>query len=136
MADQRGIFRYGGDSQDIPRGNLDKIRYIYGYKIAGIFGVIAANIGNMLAPVLIIICAALFYNTHKESPMLKGAFDAIRPAVFAMIIAVAFQAIDIRNLTEAKSLLIIILSFVIFIYTKVHPAVVILACGAIGAIWR
>jgi chromate transport protein ChrA len=90
----------------------------------------------MLAPVLMIIFASIFYARHKELPAVKGAFDMIRLAVFAMIIAVAFQTISIRSLTEAKSLIIIMLSFFIFIYTKVHPAVVILVSGMIGAVWR
>ncbi len=107
-----------------------------GYKLAGILGVISANIGNMLAPVLMIIFASIFYARHKELPAVKGAFDMIRLAVFAMIIAVAFQTISIRSLTEVKSLIIIMLSFFIFIYTKVHPAVVILVSGMIGAVWR
>ncbi len=107
-----------------------------GYKIAGIFGVIAANLGNILAPALIIIFAAVIYDKHKELPAVKGAFDMIRLAVFAMIIAVAFQTVEIHSLTGAKSLLIIILSFTIFIYTKIHPAVIILLSGVIGAVWR
>ena len=107
-----------------------------GYKMAGISGVIAANLGNILAPAFIIIFAAIIYDKHKASPAVKGAFDMIRIAIFAMIIAVAFQTVDIHSLTEAKSLLIIILSFAVFIYTKVHPAIIILLCGVIGALWR
>ncbi len=107
-----------------------------GYKIAGILGAIVANLGNILAPALTVIFAAVFYTKYKDSPVMKGTFDMIRPAVFAMIIAAAFQAINIRNLIEARSLLIIILSFFVFIYTKVHPALVIILFGIIGAIWR
>lgn len=99
-------------------------------------GAIAANLGNILAPAITVIFAAVFYTRYKDSPAMKGSFDAIRPAVFAMIIAVAFQAIDIRNLIEARSLFIIVLSFLAFIYTRVHPAIVIILFGVIGAIWR
>ncbi len=107
-----------------------------GYKIAGILGAISANIGNILAPALTVILASVFYAKYKDLPILKGAFDTVRLAVFAMIIAVAFQVIDIRNLIETKNLLIIILSFSIFVYTKIHPAIVIILFGIIGAVWR
>jgi len=107
-----------------------------GYKMSGILGAISANLGNILAPALTVIFASVFYTKYKGSPMIKGVFDTIRPAVFAMIIAVSFQVIDIRNLIEARSLLVIILSFLIFVYTKLHPAIVIILFGIMGAIWR
>ncbi|MBU0548010.1 MAG: chromate transporter [Candidatus Omnitrophica bacterium] len=107
-----------------------------GYKIAGISGAVCANLGNILAPALAVIFAAVIYARYKDLPAVKSAFDAIRPAVFAMIIAVAFQTINIRHLMQAKILLIIISSFLIFIYTKIHPAIVIILFGVMGAIWR
>jgi len=104
-----------------------------GYKMAGITGAILANLGNIAAPVIFIIFASAFYIRYKNIPMIKNAFDAARMAIFAMIIAVAFQTIDIHNLTQARSLLIIILSFTIFLYTKLHPAILIIMAGVFGA---
>lgn len=107
-----------------------------GYKIAGIPGAIFANLGNILAPAILIIFASVVYARYKEIPMIKSAFDAIRMAVFAMIIAVAFQTVDIYNLTHLKSILIIVISFIVFSYTRVHPALIIILVGIIGIIWR
>lgn len=104
-----------------------------GYKIAGVTGAILANLGNIAAPVIFIIFASVFYLKYKDIPMIKNAFDAVRLAIFAMIIAVAFQTIDIHNLTQTKSLLIIILSFIVFSYTKLHPAILIILAGIFGA---
>jgi chromate transporter len=107
-----------------------------GYKMSGLIGAILANLGNILAPMLLVIFASVFYTRYKNYPTIKGALDTMRLAVFAMIIAVAFQVMDVNNLIQAKSLLIVILSFVIFIYTAVHPAIVIILAGIVGAIWR
>ncbi len=107
-----------------------------GYKVGGLIGAIAANLGNILAPAILIIFATVFYARYKDSTVFKSTFNAIRLSIFAMIIAVAFQVIDIRSLMQARGLLIIILSFIIFIYTKIHPAIVIISAGILGAIWR
>lgn len=107
-----------------------------GYKIAGIPGVIFANLGNILAVTLMMIFVSIFYTKYKDLPLIKGAFDTIRLVVFAMMIAVAFQVMDIHNLIQTKNLLLVILSFLIFIYTKIHPAIVIILLGILGAIWR
>lgn len=107
-----------------------------GYKIGGIMGAIFANLGNILAPMLLVIFASVFYIKYKDSLAVKSAWDTIRLCVFAMIIAVAFQAIDVHNLIQIKSLLIVVLSFIVFMYTKIHPAIVIILAGAIGFLLR
>jgi chromate transporter len=103
-----------------------------GYKIAGIPGAIVANLGNLLAPAVIIIFASVLYTKYKNLPSFKGAFNMIQLAVFAMIIAVAFKLISINQLIQLRSLLIIIVSFVLFMFTKVHPALIIIGAGILG----
>jgi len=105
-----------------------------GYKIAGILGAIAANLGNLLAPALLIIFASMFYNRYKALPAVKSAFNMVQLAVFAMIIAVAFQLINISQLACLKNISIVAASFLLFTYTRVHPAVIIVGAGIIGAI--
>jgi chromate transporter len=83
-----------------------------------------------------VIFASVFYTKYKNVPAFKGAFGAIRFCVFAMIIAVAFQTVDMRNLMQFRSILIIILSFAIFIFTKIHPAIIIILAGILGGIWK
>src|SRR3989338_5924673 len=78
-----------------------------GYKMAGFLGAIIANLGNILAPVILIAFASALYLRYKQVPMIKFAFEAIRIAIFAMIIAVAFQTIDVNNILNIKNLLII-----------------------------
>ncbi len=104
-----------------------------GYKAAGFAGAIAANIGNLLAPVLLILFGSFLYTRYKNTPSIKSAFDVIQLAVFAMIIALAFQTMDISRLAQVKNIIIIILSFTLFIYAKVHPALIIICAGILGA---
>ena len=107
-----------------------------GYKIAGIPGAIAANIGNIVAPAVIIIFAFNIYMRYKNIPAVKSAFSMIHLAVFAMIIAVAFQLVNINHLIQIKSLLAVIICFVLFLYTKIHPALIIIGAGIVGALLK
>ena len=107
-----------------------------GNKIAGIAGIIFANLGNIIAPALFIIFASFFYARYKDVAIIKGAFEAIRMAIFAMIIAVAFQTVNVYNLIQIRNLLIIALTFMFFFFTKIHPAIVIILVGIIGIFWR
>ena len=103
-----------------------------GYKVAGVLGAVVANIGNFLAPVVLVSLASMAYLKYKNLPSLQKAYEAIQLAVFAMIIAVAFQSISIGKLYSLRNSLIVIVSFLIFLFTKIDPAIVIICAGILG----
>ncbi len=107
-----------------------------GYKIAGIPGALVANVGNLLAPVFLIIFASLLYTRYKNLPGVSSAFNMIQLAVFAMIIAVAFQLINIGQLIQPKNLVIVVVSFGLFMFTKIHPALILMGMGLFGIFVR
>lgn len=125
-----------GSTQMFPGAISIKFATYTGYKIAGIPGAILANLGNILAPVIFIVAFTVFYRKFKDSPGIKGSFNMIKLVVFAMIMAVAFKTADIYKLAEVKSILVVVASFVLFMFTKIHPAFIIAAAGIFGFFWR
>ena len=107
-----------------------------GYKIAGIPGVIVANIANLLPPVLFVLLASLLYSKYKNIPFVKAGFEMVQYAVFAMLIAVAIQLVDKSHVFQLRYIIIIIASFGLFFYAKVPPAFIIVATGILGAVLR
>jgi len=107
-----------------------------GYKMAGIPGVIAANIGNLLAPVVLILLATYLYSRYKSRPAIEAGFTMVQYAIFAMIIAVAFQLVDRSRLAEPKYLIVAVASFALFAFTRINPALIIIGAGVTGALLR
>ena len=107
-----------------------------GYKVAGVPGAIVANFANLLPPVLFIMLASLLYSKYKNVSSVKSGFEMVQYAVFAMIIAVAIQLVDKSQVFQLKNLLVVIVAFALFVLTKVHPAVIIIGAGVLGAILR
>src|SRR3989338_6873739 len=107
-----------------------------GYKTAGICGAILANLGNILGPAILIIFTSRLYLKYKGSPSINGAFNMIQLVIFAMIVAVAFQLVNVNQLVQFRNLFIIVISFIVFAYTKIHPALIIIAAGVYGAIFK
>lgn len=103
-----------------------------GYKTGGILGVIIANLANLLAPACLIIFASVLFNRYKDIPQVKAIFKMIQLTVFAMIIATAFQTIELSQLRSWLSIIVIISAFCLFIYTKIEPAVIIIISGFLG----
>jgi len=104
-----------------------------GYKLAGIPGAVVANLANFLSPALLILLATYLYQNFKNSPHVKHGFEMIQIAVFAMILAVAFQTVNAADLLKWRNLAVIVTAFTLFLYTQIHPAFIIVGAGLLGA---
>ena len=107
-----------------------------GYKVAGVPGAIVANIANLLPPVLFVMLASLLYSKYKNIPFVKASLETIQYAVFAMIIAVAVQLVDKSHIFQFKHVFVIVGTLALFLCTKLHPAIIIIGAGALGAMLR
>ena len=107
-----------------------------GYKVAGVPGAIVANIANLLPPVLFVMLASLLYSRYKDITFVKAGLEMVQYAVFAMIIAVAVQLVDKSHIFQLKYVIIIAGTFTLFLCTKLHPALIIIGVGVLGAILR
>ncbi len=104
-----------------------------GQKMAGIPGVLIANFANLLAPACFVLVAAALYQRYKAIPGVKNAFVAIQLVAFAMIIATAFQTLDIAYLRRLPAIFLVVGAFCLFTFTKIEPAWIILGAGLLGA---
>lgn len=107
-----------------------------GYKLAGIPGAILANLGNLLPSAIMIILVTIWYARYKDLPNVRSAFSMIQLAVFAMIIAVAFKLVDLHRIIQPGNLIAVTIFFALFLYTRIHPAFIIICAGILGVILR
>ncbi len=125
-----------GVSKIFPGAISVKYATYTGYKIAGVGGAVVANLGNILGPAILVIFVLGLYSKYKDLPGVKGAFKMIQLAVFAMFIAAAFKLVSVNQLMHLKGLLIVVISFTLFTYTKIHPALIIVGVGILGVIFK
>jgi chromate transport protein ChrA len=86
--------------------------------------------------VLLILFASRLYLKYKDIPAVRSAFTMAQYAVFAMILAVAIQLVNKSQLFEIKHLAVVIIAFSLFLFTQLHPVVVILAAAVFGVLVR
>lgn len=58
-----------------------------GHKLRGVKGSIAATVGAILAPFLIILAIAIFFSNFQENPIIERVFMGVRPVAVAIILA-------------------------------------------------
>lgn len=107
-----------------------------GYKVAGIPGVIVANVANLLPPAFCMLLVSLFYAKYRDIPFIKGGLEMVRCAVLAMIIAIAIHLADKNQVFQLKYLIVIVVSFALFTLIKVHPAFIIAGAALYGGLLK
>lgn len=102
-----------------------------GYKVAGIWGIIVANIGNMFTPVALISVATYFYNAFEKNKFLYKSFEGIKFAVIGMIMAIMVKYL-FANSTNWKSIAFIAFGFALTYWFKLHPIIIVVGSAIIA----
>lgn len=128
-----------------------------GFKIAGFPGAAAAFLGIAAPCIILVILASMFFFSFYKKKTVQNAMYGLRPVVTGIILFAAFN-MAIRNgiiaksmetlettivkgfymgtsntpFFEIKSLLISITTFLLLVFTKVHPIVIIICAGIAG----
>lgn len=106
---------------------------VVGYRLKKVRGALAATLGTILPPLLIISILSLCYNYVKDNPYVAIALKVMRAGVAAVILDVVWSLA--RNVIYTKSLLwiaVMIISFLCSYVFGVDAIIIILACAGIG----
>ncbi len=124
-----------------------------GYKTAGIAGGLFATLGVSLPSLLIVMFISGFFFKYRKDPVYLSIFYGIRPVITALIASAAIffaeaSLLKVRLSVEAlkilfnsplkildiAAVLIMVAAFFAVRKLKIHPVLVILGSGAVGAI--
>jgi len=101
-----------------------------GYKSAGILGAVAANLGNMLFPAMLMI--GMFYTISHfgKHPQVMKAFSAIKYAIIGMIMVIMVQYL-MKGQFQYK-FIIFLLAGIVMTYLNIHPAFIVISVGLLA----
>ena len=108
---------------------------VVGYKLEGIIGVIAAIAGTIIPPFVIISVISFFYELFASNVYVQQVLTGMQAGVGAVIACVVFDMGS--GIVRSKSILsmcIMIAAFVAGYVFNVNVVLIILACGALGAV--
>ncbi len=125
------FLRVLGMVEVIPGAISIKFATYTGYKTAGIPGALAANLGNIVMPFILILAAAFLYQKFEKNIYFNKAFNGIKFAVIGMIIAVMFQYL-IKNYLDYRNIIFLLLGMTLILLFKLHPAAVVVAAGILA----
>ena len=103
-----------------------------GYKTAGVPGAIAANVGNLMIPGLLMTAVFMFYSHFEKNEYVMKAFKGIKFVVVGMVIGIMFSYLLKTNF-QWQNMIFLLLGLVLILVFKLHPAYVVIV-GSILAI--
>lgn len=105
-----------------------------GYNCAGVPGALAATLGVALPSFVLVTLVFYFIQKFKESKLVSGAFDGIRPVTAGLIgAAVVFMGQSAFASFNPASAIIALATIFLVGKLKLSPIVIVIASGVIGA---
>jgi chromate transporter len=112
----------------IPGAISIKFATYTGYKVAGIPGVIAANLGNLTTPVILISLAAYFYSYIENHDYVKNALNGVKFAILGMILAIVYQYM-IKSYDDWLGFLFLAAGFILTVFLRLNPVYIVAITG-------
>lgn len=124
----------------------------FGYEIGGMWGVIFSFIGIVIPSLLIVIISAILFKKIYSSKYFKWSMYGLSPIIVGIILYAAVNMAIKNNMIfsktsvissgwyvtlgsygfELKSILLVVISFLLLLKTKIHPIILIVGGGIIG----
>ncbi len=121
-----------GFSEVAPGAISIKFATYTGYKIAGVWGILVANLANSLSPIIITTLAVVLYWHFQKNPTAASVLKGVKLAVIGLIFGVAWK-MGQTGIVDAKGLVIASIAFISFYFFNLSP-VSLMAGGAIAGL--
>jgi chromate transporter len=124
-----------GFSNVLPGSEALKLAMFVGYAAGGFAGTVAALLGSVLPPTVIMLLVAAAVQRYQGEAWMQGFMNGLAPAVAMLIVVVAWQIFRAESAGsfQARTLLITALSAVGF-WLDVPSPIVLLGAGVLGII--
>lgn len=121
-------------SQSLPGVFAVNISILIGNKLKGNAGSIVATLGSILPSFVIILLIAIFFRHFSDNVYVAKIFNAIRPAVVALILVPVFTMSKEAGITIKTIIIPIATAFLIWFW-GVSPIYIILAAIVGGLVY-
>ena len=125
----------------LPGPIATKLAGYVGYQVAGIPGALAGLFGVSAPTILAMVGLASFYARHRSNPAVANFLGGVRPVVVALLLLVVWDFMPSTFGAPGAWLgnwpfwLILALALVLSLRFRLHPALLIVAGGLVGAVF-
>jgi chromate transporter len=124
-----------GFSQFLPGSDALQLAMFIGYHVGGILGALAALLGSILPPTLIMLGVVIILQRLRNEAWIASFVRGLAPAVAALMVLVAWKIFNNGSSPVALITIVIAGLSLIALRLKVPSPLVLLGAGIIGIIF-
>ncbi len=126
-----------GLCQFLPGGNIINVSVALGARFRGVPGAVAAILGLMLAPLMIVIALGAIYDQYAEQPVVRRAFAGLAAAASAFVLTASLKiAAPLRGRVLAVAIVAVTFVAIAMFRLPLPWAMPVLAVVSILVLWR
>ncbi|MCC8146704.1 MAG: chromate transporter [Bacteroidales bacterium] len=111
---------------------INSATYI-GYSVTNnVLGSVIATFAVCLPSFILVLAIAHSYRKFSANKYVEYAFEGLRPATVGLVGAAALLLMNNENFIDFKSIIIFVIAFILTMFTKLHPILLILLAGIAG----
>ena len=127
----------------LPGPIAPQVSAFVGYKLAGVWGAVAAAVGTVIPTTLLMLVMVAYFFSIKDSPVVAAMLKAVRPVVVGLLLWTAYvlaysvfrvSGVGWRTglLQSWDKVLIAIVAFALLTTTEINPVWLVLAGAVLG----
>ncbi|MEW5828070.1 MAG: chromate transporter [Chloroflexota bacterium] len=122
-----------GFSNVLPGSEALKLAMFVGFAAGGVPGVMAALLGSIIPPTVIMLAAAALLSRFQGAAWMDGFVNGLAPAVAMLMVVVAWQIFRSDKGTPVKKRAVLIAALsAIALFANVPSPIVLLGAGVLG----
>lgn len=120
-------------AKSLPGTMIGNVAMLYGYRVAGLAGGLAAVISMCMPPMVVLISISFFYEAFRDNYWVAAVMNGMQAAVVPIIASAAVNLAK-GSVPYPPCLLVVALCFGLNMFTSVNVALLVLIGAVLGLV--
>lgn len=120
-------------AKSLPGTMIANVAMLYGYRVGGLWGGLAAVFGMILPPLAVIVAISYFYAAFRANPWVSAAMEGMQAAVVPIIFSAAINLVK-GSMPYPPCVLLLLISVAAYLFTDLNPILLVILGVVLGLV--
>ena len=120
-------------AKSLPGTMIANVAMLYGYRVGGLWGGLAAVFGMILPPLAVIVAINYFYAAFRANPWVSAAMEGMQAAVVPIIFSAAINLVK-GSMPYPPCVLLLLISVAAYLFTDLNPILLVILGVVLGLV--
>ena len=120
-------------AKSLPGTMIANVAMLYGYRVGGLWGGLAAVFGMILPPLAVIVAISYFYTAFRANLWVSAAMEGMQAAVVPIIFSAAINLVK-GSMPYPPCVLLLLISVAAYLFTDLNPILLVILGVVLGLV--